>query len=484
MNQKQIKALKKRIVEDSAMDVGYYESIIPAILEKIDPDMIFNIMGGNSGSLLLEIAQNYSSNAAEFNNIFVSEVIRNITYSEFKEVAHHFFTYRQTEEKYLAEPIEVSRRMYKQLQQQAEAHFKVEQPDNNLQQTINELTTKVVDNGLREIAYNPLNKNLAILDSEESYLEPELDANLITDYRSTKTEVELITDRLMSLEHKPLRAFFCESYINNQLKDSSEFVDSIVEMAREHLDVEFDEDIFFHSDKRNSEDINSEWMYDNLQTINDQYNFAKQYLNYTGSQENFAVQVFDNYPYVARYDVSRELYDFVSDSLSGGFNGRVVNQEYIEEINQILRNTNLELITHTAIGYSQGDIWSLSYLLDNNETSNLSREDVIQYLEHEIGAYYRGSLTRLLIFNENEELVENYKVDREEFWDNPTDKVKSLTESKDYISIPLALQIEKLPLELSADDLKEIIAAAPEQQDKLIHQYQEINLSKTKKNGI
>ena len=49
MKQKQIKAIKKQIVEESAINVGYYESVIPAIIENIDPDTFYHLMGRSSG---------------------------------------------------------------------------------------------------------------------------------------------------------------------------------------------------------------------------------------------------------------------------------------------------------------------------------------------------------------------------------------------------------------------------------------------------
>lgn len=74
MKQKQIKAIKKQIVEESAINVGYYESVIPAIIENIDPDTFYHLMGRSSGEWLLEAAK--SNNRAEFQNILVSEAVK------------------------------------------------------------------------------------------------------------------------------------------------------------------------------------------------------------------------------------------------------------------------------------------------------------------------------------------------------------------------------------------------------------------------
>lgn len=121
MKQKQIKAIKKQIVEESAINVGYYESVIPEIIENIDPDTFYHLMGRSSGEWLLEAAK--SNNRAEFQNILVSEAVKTMSYSEFKTIAHYFFSYQQTSEEIIAKPLEVTTHLFNQLQNESDEIF-------------------------------------------------------------------------------------------------------------------------------------------------------------------------------------------------------------------------------------------------------------------------------------------------------------------------------------------------------------------------
>ncbi|MCW2281216.1 hypothetical protein [Lactococcus lactis] len=121
MNQKEIKAMKAQIVEASALNVGYYETVIPALIEKIDPDTFFKLMGRESGEWLLEAAK--SQNRAEFQNILVSEAVKWMSYSDFKSIAHYFFNYRQSQEEILVKPLEVTASFFQTLQSRSDEVF-------------------------------------------------------------------------------------------------------------------------------------------------------------------------------------------------------------------------------------------------------------------------------------------------------------------------------------------------------------------------
>ncbi|MCG6979463.1 hypothetical protein K9859_12515, partial [Lactococcus lactis] len=111
-------------------------------------------------------------------------------------------------------------------------------------------------------------------------------------------------------------------------------------------------------------------------------------------------------------------------------------------INQILKNESLgcELITHLVIGYSQGERWELAFLKE----SDFPADNIIRYLEHEMGAYYRGSLAWLNIYNSNQEVEESYIVDRESLWNNSLAEVQSLTGDPTYLSEQMYKEIEQL----------------------------------------
>lgn len=114
MNQKQIKMLKKQIVDESALNVGYYEAVIPEIIENIDSDAFYELMGKSSGEWLLEAAK--SNNRVEFENILVSEMIKNMSYSDFKNIAHYFFGYQQNKEEFVAKSVEWTNGLFIQFQ--------------------------------------------------------------------------------------------------------------------------------------------------------------------------------------------------------------------------------------------------------------------------------------------------------------------------------------------------------------------------------
>ena len=121
MKQKQIKAMKKQIVEESALNVGYYESVIPEIIEKIDPDTFFKLMGMDSGEWLLKAAK--SNDRAQFQNILVSEAVKHMSYSEFKTIANFFFNYKETNQEIIATPLESTPNLFYQLQNESDAVF-------------------------------------------------------------------------------------------------------------------------------------------------------------------------------------------------------------------------------------------------------------------------------------------------------------------------------------------------------------------------
>ncbi|MCE2140912.1 hypothetical protein GRC93_10495, partial [Streptococcus thermophilus] len=150
-----------------------------------------------------------------------------------------------------------------------------------------------------------------------------------------------------------------------------------------------------------------------------------------------------------REEVSEdELLAFVSVKISSTL--FELDAQELLTINDILQKETpgKELITHLASGYSQGDRWELAYLKE--ESSPSERSDIIRYLEHEIGAYYRGSLAWLDIYDSKQQIEERYVVDRETLWNNPLDEVQALTGDPAYLSIEMFEKIKDL--NLPADD--------------------------------
>lgn len=166
MKQKQIKAIKKQIVEESALNVGYYESIIPEIIENIDPDTFYHLMGRTSGEWLLEAAK--SNNRAEFQNILVSEAVKYMSYSDFKKVAHYFFSYQQIQEEIIAKPLEATTGLFYQLQKDSSEIFGLDEEIKDLEEAQSH-----VDHSLLEVQFilnqeflERVQKNPTVLDHQ------------------------------------------------------------------------------------------------------------------------------------------------------------------------------------------------------------------------------------------------------------------------------------------------------------------------------
>ena len=98
--------------------------------------------------------------------------------------------------------------------------------------------------------------------------------------------------------------------------------------------------------------------------------------------------------FVRNYVEDREQYEFFDYRTVAVSLAQEILAPRLDDINQILSTNNQELIVQEVTGYSQGESWELAYLRD---TKTEDRESVQFYLESEIGAWYKGSLTELAI---------------------------------------------------------------------------------------
>jgi hypothetical protein len=359
MNQKAIKALKKEISDETALRVGYFEGTKEAII-KTEPLLLNEVMAGDAGDYLTKLAR--EGKTAEFDNVFITEAVRLMKYSEFKEAAPQFFTYQKTETEILAEPVEVSRRYLKTLQDNAEQAFKepTASQEVTLKERLTDLTTMRVPNGHEAVAYDPQKELVAILESpENNTAEPYLDDNLISDYRAGQSENELIVERVF-----------------DQLSPTFMYDLAGIEMTGDY-------------------DIDT--LKEGLVTVFDQ-----------------------------QANRSGEL-----------------DERLIADLNQELSSHEQVLVQHTVTGYGQGEVWSLHYLLDQQRDPEITTQDVRQYLEHEVGAYYRGSYTELQIYDKDNELVDTIAADQEEFWHDPVAQVVRQTGNTNFVDPTLALEQEK-----------------------------------------
>jgi len=204
MKQKQIKAIKKQIVEESAINVGYYESVIPEIIENIDPDTFYHLMGRSSGEWLLEAAKN--NNRAEYQNILVSEAVKTMSYSDFKSIAHYFFSYQQTSEEIIASPLEVTNNLFNTIQKNANNIFNTTITEEETEKSMDKLTTNF------ESIQNQILEELRKAQSDFKQSMIQKNPTEIFDYA---TKILYISDALSELEH------FVEEFTPEDYQDRS-----------------------------------------------------------------------------------------------------------------------------------------------------------------------------------------------------------------------------------------------------------------------
>ncbi|WP_350356770.1 hypothetical protein ABLU29_00400 (plasmid) [Lactococcus lactis] len=384
MNQKELKALKNEIMQEGASNVGYYTTIISKITE-LWPEIIAEF----AKEMVLQGADVANLENPLILNAFVTKAIEKMNYQEFKELAPYFFGYIQTEEEFLAEPIQITRREYLRFQAEGEQLFEYKHPKISFEERVQSLTTMLVPKENQVIAYHPTNDTIAILENSEETPEPFIDPGLINDLNDLTPYPTLVARRLIE-SSKALEAYYRKEMQKSQSKE---------EMREE---VSEDELLAFVSVK-----------------------------------------------------ISSTLFELDAQELL--------------TINEVLQTETpgKELITHLAVGYSQGDRWELAYLKE--ESSPSERSDIIRYLEHEIGAYYRGSLAWLDIYDSKQQIEERYVVDRETLWNNPLDEVQALTGDPAYLSIEMFEKIKDL--NLTADDFNQFILMNNQERSRFLNKH-------------
>lgn len=384
MNQKELKALKNEIMQEGASNVGYYTTIISKITE-LWPEIIAEF----AKEMVLQGADVATLENPLILNAFVTKAIEKMNYQEFKELAPYFFGYIQTEEEFLAEPIQITRREYLRFQAEGEQLFEYKHPKISFEERVQSLTTMLVPKENQVIAYHPTNDTIAILENSEETPEPFIDPGLINDLNDLTPYPTLVARRLIE-SSKALKAHYRKEMQKSQSKE---------EMREE---VSEDELLAFVSVK-----------------------------------------------------ISSTLFELDAQELL--------------TINEVLQTETpgKELITHLAVGYSQGDRWELAYLKE--ESSPSERSDIIRYLEHEIGAYYRGSLAWLDIYDSKQQIEERYVVDRETLWNNPLDEVQALTGDPAYLSIEMFEKIKDL--NLTADDFNQFILMNNQERSRFLNKH-------------
>ncbi|USJ19905.1 hypothetical protein [Lactococcus formosensis] len=112
MNQKEIKAIKKEVQEESAINVGYYTTIVGDIINKLGDYFLTSVLSELGEEIVEQVKDGQN---AEAMNIFVTEAVRQMTYSEFKLIAHNFFSYRQENNEIISKAIEPTEDLHQNL---------------------------------------------------------------------------------------------------------------------------------------------------------------------------------------------------------------------------------------------------------------------------------------------------------------------------------------------------------------------------------
>ena len=361
VNQKTYKDLKADISQNTAINIGYYWEVLN------------EIPGEGLIDTIKEIALNgwinNNTSEQELRNMLITESVKNMSYQEFKDIAHYFFGFVPDDEAMFqrVQPIEITRENYNYLVEQNKKAFGLERElnelkdkQNSLENKINNVETMIVPSESEVVGIDMKNEELLVLNSPlYSIIEEDLiiDDYLINDYRSRDNGDKQIIDYLRD-EYKEIDLLSKEYILDN--------------------DTLYGEKLIFSYDIYEIDyDLIDE---DQFKTLRDFYDFAKQF-------ESFK----EEYPMYPDYVESKynDIYMY-QDNPFNNYSSKILKNK-IRDIQNILSKYNKKLITKDVTGYSQGEEWKLGYLADENQDNKL----VEAYLENFVGAWYKGTLARL-----------------------------------------------------------------------------------------
>ena len=361
VNQKTYKDLKADISQNTAINIGYYWEVLNEIPGEVLIDTIKEIA--------LNGWINNNTSEQELRNMLITESVKNMSYQEFKDIAHYFFGFVPDDEAMFqrVQPIEITRENYNYLVEQNKKAFGLEQElnelkdkQNSLENKINNVETMIVPSESEVVGIDMKNEELLVLNSPlYSIIEEDLiiDDYLINDYRSRDNGDKQIIDYLRD-EYKEIDLLSKEYILNN--------------------DTLYGEKLIFSYDIYEIDyDLIDE---DQFKTLRDFYDFAKQF-------ESFK----EEYPMYPDYVESKynDIYMY-QDNPFNNYSSKILKNK-IRDIQNILSKYNKKLITKDVTGYSQGEEWRLGYLADESQDNKL----VEAYLENFVGAWYKGTLARL-----------------------------------------------------------------------------------------
>lgn len=361
VNQKTYKDLKADISQNTAINIGYYWEVLNEIPGEVLIDTIKEI--AVNGWI------NNNTSEQELRNMLITESVKNMSYQEFKDIAHYFFGFVPDDEAMFqrVQPIEITRENYNYLVEQNKKAFGLERElnelkdkQNSLENKINNVETMIVPSESEVVGIDMKNEELLVLNSPlYSIIEEDLiiDDYLINDYRSRDNGDKQIIDYLRD-EYKEIDLLSKEYILDNDTLCGEKLIFS--------YDIyEIDYDLIDE---------------DQFKMLRDFYDFAKQF-------ESFK----EEYPMYPDYVESKynDIYMY-QDNPFNNYSSKILKNK-IKDIQNILSKYNKKLIIKDVTGYSQGEEWKLGYLADENQDNKL----VEAYLENFVGAWYKGTLARL-----------------------------------------------------------------------------------------
>ena len=359
VNQRTYKDLKADISQNTAINIGYYWEVLNEIPGEVLIDTIKEI--AVNGWI------NNNTSEQELRNMLITESVKNMSYQEFKDIAHYFFGFVPDDEAMFqrVQPIEITRENYNYLVEQNKKAFGLEREleelkerENSLENKIDSLETVTIVSEDEVVGIDLEKEELLLLLSPNNvFIDEDIiqDENLITSYRSQDSEEKQILD------------YLTERYSEINILEKEYILNS--DTYRGLIDVDY-----YDIDEISYDEI----AIADFSTHKEYYEYAVQFDSFNDkylSYDDYILNRFNNI-------YSREyIPDYAKDILDDKKN----------EIEKILEEKNKYLVIKEIEGYSQDEKWTLSYLADKEQ-----KEEIVEtYLENFVGAWYKGSLTEL-----------------------------------------------------------------------------------------
>lgn len=360
VNKRTYKELKKEIVRDTALNVGYY----PKVINEINNDVLLDT--------IKEISLNgwitEKTKDIDLQNMIVTEAVRKMSYQEFKDIADNFFSFVPDDEEkyYKASKLEVTRENYDYLVTHTKRAFglekklnEIEKDINSLDNKINSLETTIVKSGDEVIGIDIDREEILLLKyPTNSYIDEDvvIAEEIINNYRSSKDDYTQILDYLID-NYKEINLLHAEYVLNNDKCFNSIGID--------YYDIE---EIYYN-------DITIS----DFKTQKDFYNYATRFNSFNEKYNSYEDYIIKWYDSVYSHE---DLPNYSEDIL----------KTRKKEIDQILEKYDTMLIMRDIYD-SQRESWTIGYLADIEDDLGIIED----YIENYLGSWYKGSLTELQI---------------------------------------------------------------------------------------